>query len=128
MTPATITRALMEQHFLKTQSDLRILLDAAEVTINVADPGQKLNGASKFHIGIGDARHYERALPLSRAATERTFRVRVPKNRAVALFIDTDKSISLFDDSSKRVEVGRFASQPIAAGAATVLDVSLRVQ
>lgn len=114
----------------------RTIWDATVLNIRVADPKGRIAAADKhgvvaarerrFAVGVSlENGFFRRADVLSESATQRVFRVRVPRNRSARLFVDSDLSVT--DGSGRALETNRPASQAVntTTDTATIdLDVS----
>jgi hypothetical protein len=113
-----------------------VIHDGTVLTIRVADPGGKVvlpdaRGIvaardRRFFVGVSSGSGvYRRAELVSNAPTEHIFQVKIPAQRPVHLFIDSDLTVS--DASGRRVETNRRSSLEVSPAGAHQVTVNLRV-
>jgi len=115
---------------------VRTVHDGSIITINVADPNSRIiiPGASqavvkdrRFFVGTySTSGHYARATSVSSSATGHVFRIAIPKQQAVRLFIDTE--LSVVDASGNIVETERPTTLQIIPAGRDQVAVNLMVK
>ncbi|MGH9720606.1 MAG: carboxypeptidase-like regulatory domain-containing protein [Bryobacteraceae bacterium] len=114
----------------------RILREGAILTLRVADPlgrilvpdsnGKILVPSRRFFIGAtSESGFYRRAEVISRTPSQHVFQLRIPKQGAARLFIDSELTVT--DGVGNQLETKRRTTRQITPGASDQVTFDLRV-
>lgn len=114
----------------------RMVLEGSVITMRVADPNGKIavpqaNGKippeRRFFIGVSAGLgHYHRAEAISHGPAQHMFRVTIPKQMSIRLFIDSD--LVVLDSTGKRLGTKAATDFQLVPLGRDALDIDLAVQ